>query len=157
VDHEGSHSVTDTAQREPATVVVTQPVKRGHDAEVRRWQETVNHAVGAFAGYLGNDVAPGGDDEWTVFYRFDSKPHLMKWLASPERAEVLDRGAHFFAGPATQHVLIRGSDAAMVTVVVSHPPGPRARRTSPPPRVGSAPEVRPGTAAGRESADRECG
>jgi antibiotic biosynthesis monooxygenase (ABM) superfamily enzyme len=124
VDHEGSHSVTDTAQREPATVVVTQPVKRGHDQEVRRWQDAVNHAAGAFAGYLGNDVAPGGDDEWTVFYRFDSKPHLMKWLASPERAEVLSRGAHLFDGPATQHVLIRGSDAAMVTVVVSHPVEP---------------------------------
>jgi antibiotic biosynthesis monooxygenase (ABM) superfamily enzyme len=110
--------MTHTAQREPATVVVTQPVKRGHDQELRRWQEAVNHAVSVFAGYLGNDVAPGDGGEWTVFYRFDSKPHLMTWLASPERADILGRGAHLFAGPATQHVLIRGSDAAMVTVVV---------------------------------------
>jgi antibiotic biosynthesis monooxygenase (ABM) superfamily enzyme len=64
----------------------------------RRWQEAVNHAASVFAGYLGNDVAPGDGGEWTVFYRFDSKPHLMTWLASPERAEVLSRGAHLFAG-----------------------------------------------------------
>jgi antibiotic biosynthesis monooxygenase (ABM) superfamily enzyme len=116
--------VTDTAQREPATVVVTQPVKRGLDQEVRRWQEEVNHAVGAFTGYLGNDVAPGDVGDWTVIYRFDSKPHLMTWLASPERAEVLRHGVHLFDGPATQHVLIRENDAEMVTIVVSHPVNP---------------------------------
>jgi uncharacterized protein len=76
-------------RREPATVVVTQPVKRGRDQEVRRWQEAVNAAVGEFTGYLGNDVASGNDGEWTVIYRFDSKPHLMKWLESPERAKAL--------------------------------------------------------------------
>jgi antibiotic biosynthesis monooxygenase (ABM) superfamily enzyme len=121
VDHEGIASATGTAQREPATVVVTQPVKPGHDQEIRRWQEAVNQAVGEFDGYLGNDVAPGGGGEWTVFYRFDSKPHLMQWLASPERAEILSHGAPLFDGPATQHVLIRGQDAEMVTIVVSHP------------------------------------
>jgi antibiotic biosynthesis monooxygenase (ABM) superfamily enzyme len=116
--------VTDTAQRGPATVVVMQPVKRGHDQEVRRWQEAVNDAVSAFAGYLGNDFAPGNDGEWTVIYRFDSKPHLMDWLASPERAEVLRRGVHLFDGPATQHVLIRENDAEVVTIAVSHPVDP---------------------------------
>jgi uncharacterized protein len=116
--------MTGTAQREPATVVVTQPVKRGHDQELRRWQETVNRAVSEFTGYLGNDVAPGGDGEWTVFYRFDSKPHLMEWLVSRERDEALSRGGHLFDGPATQHVLIRESDAEMVTIVVSHPVDP---------------------------------
>jgi uncharacterized protein len=124
VAYEGSQGVTGTVSREPATVVVTQPVRRGQDAEVRRWQDAVNHAVSEFAGYLGNDVAPGDGGEWTVFYRFDSKPHLMQWLDSPEWAEVLRRGAHLFDGPATQHVLIRESDAAMVTVVVSHPVDP---------------------------------
>jgi len=119
--YEGSQPGRGAAQREPATVVITQPVRHGHDQEIRRWQEAVNLAVGAFPGYLGNDVAPGGDGEWTVIYRFDSKPHLMDWLASPQRAEVLGHGAHLFDGPATQHVLIRENDAEMVTIVVSHP------------------------------------
>lgn len=112
--------MTDTAQREPATVVITQPVKHGHDQEVRDWQEAVNRAVSGFTGYLGNDIVAGDADEWTVCYRFDSKPNLMKWLASPERAEILSRGGHLFDGPATQHVLIRENDAEMVTILVSH-------------------------------------
>ena len=116
--------MTGTVSREPATVVVTQPVEPGHDQELRRWQEAVNRAVSEFTGYLGNDVAPGDGNEWTVFYRFDSKSHLMTWLSSPERAGVLHSGAHLFAGPATQHVLIRENDADMVTVVVSHPVDP---------------------------------
>jgi uncharacterized protein len=119
--------VAETAHREPATVVVTQPVRHGCHDDVRRWQEAVNHAVSAFTGYLGNDVAPGEAAEWTVFYRFDSKPHLMNWLSSPERAEVLDQGADLFDGPATQHVLIREQDAEMVTVVVSHAVDPADR------------------------------
>lgn len=117
--------VIDAAQSGPATVVVAQPMKRGHDKEVRRWQEDVNRAVADFTGYLGNDVATSGDGtEWTVIYRFDSKPHLLAWLASPERDEVISRGADLFGGPASQHVLIRDEDADMVTVVVSHPVDP---------------------------------
>ena len=105
-------------------MVITQPVRPGHDRDVRRWQEAVNDAVSAFAGYLGNDVAPGSDGEWTVIYRFDSKPHLMQWLSSPEREDLLRRGGHLFGGPPAQHVLIREDDADMVTIVVSHPVDP---------------------------------
>jgi hypothetical protein len=106
----------------PATVVVTHPMKHGHYQDVRRWQEDVNRTAAAFTGFLGSDVAASSEaDEWTVIYRFDSKPHLMSWLASPERAEVLSRGDDLFDAPQSQHVLIRDSDSDMVTVVVSHP------------------------------------
>jgi antibiotic biosynthesis monooxygenase (ABM) superfamily enzyme len=125
VNAEGTAAMT--AQQGPATVVVAQPVKRGREQDIRRWQDDVNRAVGEFAGYLGNDIASAADgngDQWTVIYRFDSKPHLMSWLKSPERAAVLGRGAELFAGPASQHVLIREDDADMVTVVVAHPVEP---------------------------------
>jgi antibiotic biosynthesis monooxygenase (ABM) superfamily enzyme len=113
---------TDTEQRGPATVVVAQPLKRGREEAARRWQQDVDRAVSGFAGYLGNDVATSGDGgEWTVIYRFDSKPHLMSWLASREREQVLDQAAGLFAGPASQRVLIREADTDLVTIVVSHP------------------------------------
>jgi antibiotic biosynthesis monooxygenase (ABM) superfamily enzyme len=127
VKTEGTAAVTDAAQHGPATVVVAQPVKRGREPDIRRWQDDVNRAVGEFTGYLGNDIASaaeGDGDQWTVIYRFDSKPHLMSWLTSQEREAVLSRGADLFAGPAYQHVLIRDDDADMVTVVVSHPVDP---------------------------------
>jgi len=117
--------VLDAEQRTPATVVIAQRMKHGRQDDVRRWQEDVNRAVAAFAGYVGNDVvASANADEWTVIYRFDSKPHLVSWLASPEREAVLRCGADLFDGPASQHVLVRDDDAELVTVVVSHPVDP---------------------------------
>jgi uncharacterized protein len=117
--------VLDAEQRTPATVVIAQRMKHGREDDIRRWQEDVNRAVAAFAGYVGNDVVASADaDEWTVIYRFDSKPHLVSWLASPEREAVLGRGAHLFDGPASQRVLVRDDDADLVTVVVSHPVDP---------------------------------
>jgi antibiotic biosynthesis monooxygenase (ABM) superfamily enzyme len=117
--------VLDAEQRTPATVVIAQRMKHGRQDDVRRWQEDVNRAVAGFAGYVGNDVVVSADaDEWTVIYRFDSKPHLVSWLASPEREAVLRRGAGLFDGPASQHVLVRDDGADLVTVVVSHPVDP---------------------------------
>jgi uncharacterized protein len=117
--------VLDAKQRTPATVVIAQRMRHGRENDVRHWQEDVNRAVAGFAGYVGNDVVASADaDEWTVIYRFDSKPHLMSWLASPERETVLGRGADLFDGPASQHVLVRDDDGDLVTVVVSHPVDP---------------------------------
>jgi antibiotic biosynthesis monooxygenase (ABM) superfamily enzyme len=97
-------------------------MKQGRRDDIRRWQEDVNRAVSEFTGYLGNDVAASAEaDEWTVIYRFDSKSHLESWLDSPERGEMLGRGAEFFDGPVSQHVLVREAEADAVTVVVAHP------------------------------------
>jgi antibiotic biosynthesis monooxygenase (ABM) superfamily enzyme len=120
-----AESARGAEQTSPATVVVSQRFKHGREEDVRRWQEDVNHAISSFAGYVGNDVAPSAEaDTWAVIYRFDSKPHLMSWLASSERDAVVSRGADLFDGPATQHVLVRDDDASLVTVVVSHPIAP---------------------------------
>jgi uncharacterized protein len=117
--------VLDAEQRTPATVVIAQRMKHGRQDDVRRWQEDVNRAVAAFAGYVGNDVVASADaDEWTVIYRFDAKPHRVSGLANPEREAVLRRGADLFDGPASQHVLVRDDGAGLVTVVVSHPVDP---------------------------------
>jgi hypothetical protein len=117
--------VIEAEQRGPATVVIAQRMKPGREGDVRHWQEDVNRVVSDFAGYLGNDVAgSAAADEWTVIYRFDSKPHLESWLASPERDELLGRGAGYFDGPAAQHVLVRDQDADVITVVVAHPVDP---------------------------------
>jgi antibiotic biosynthesis monooxygenase (ABM) superfamily enzyme len=125
VDAGDSSAAAGPAQAGPATVVISQPLKRGRAEAVRRWQEEVNRAVSGFAGYLGNDAAASGDgDEWTVIYRFDSKPHLLSWLSSHERDDVLGRGADLFDGPASQQVMIRDQGADQVTVVVSHPVDP---------------------------------
>jgi uncharacterized protein len=105
VEHAGTGPGTDAAPGPtgpaPATVLISQRVKPGREEDFRRWQDEVNRTVASFSGFLGTEVvAPkGAGGEWTVLYRFDSKPHLESWLGSSERAEVLAGGAALFDGP----------------------------------------------------------
>ena len=110
----------------PATVIVAQRVKTGRVEDFRRWQDDLNRTVAGFAGFLGTEVAtPSAEDqESTVIYRFDCKPHLEAWLDSSERKELLGRGADLFDGPASQQVVVGESDEDLVTVVVTHPVDP---------------------------------
>jgi antibiotic biosynthesis monooxygenase (ABM) superfamily enzyme len=122
----GTDPVTEPAREAPATVVIAQRVNAGREDEFRRWQEGMNRAVASFPGFLGTEVVPPAEEggEWTVLYRFDSKPRLERWLASPERAEILGRGEDLFDGPASQQVLMGEREEGLVTVVVSHPVRP---------------------------------
>jgi uncharacterized protein len=112
-----------TATPAPATVVITQCLWPGREAEFRRWQDDVDEAAAAFAGFLGTEVTPPGDTraEWSVVYRFDGTTNLKRWLDSGTRRDLLSRGADLFEQPPTQHVLIDERDDSTVTVVVSHP------------------------------------
>ena len=122
----GTEAEPEAARPAPATVVVSERVKPGREDDFRQWQEGMNRAVASFAGFLGTEVVPPGDEggEWTVIYRFASKPHLEAWLASSDRGEMLDRGADLFDGAASQRVLIGEREEEYVTVVISHPVGP---------------------------------
>ncbi len=125
-----SHGVadleSDAATLAPATVVVSQRVKSGRTADFRQWQDGINRAVASFPGFLGTEVVGPGDDsgEWTVIYRFDSKPHLEAWLGSSQRNAILERGAGLFDGSASEQVVIGALEEGLVTVVVSHPVDP---------------------------------
>ncbi|MFI8976555.1 antibiotic biosynthesis monooxygenase [Nocardia asteroides] len=107
----------------PATVVITQRLRAGREAEFRRWQAEVNDAAATFPGFLGAEVTPPGDAgaEWSVLYRFDDVEHLKHWLDSATRRELLARGTGFFEQPSTQHVLVDEPDEEVATVVVAHP------------------------------------
>ena len=122
----GTDAEREAGQGAPATVVVSQRVRPGRDDDFRRWQDGMNRAVASFDGFLGTEVVPPGDGgrEWTVIYRFDSKPHLEGWLASSVRGEILDRGVDLFDAAASQRVLIGEAEESFVTVVVSHPVDP---------------------------------
>src|SRR4051812_11339509 len=96
------------AERAPVTVIVGQRVAAGRDEEFRAWQEEVNRAVAAFAGFLGTEVVPPADpgDEWTVIYRFDSRENWETWMASLDRVSLLERGGALLVGEASQRVLV---------------------------------------------------
>lgn len=125
-DRVGSGSATGAARDSgaAATVIIGQQVREGCSEEFQHWQNDLNCAAGDYPGFLGAEITAPTEvqPDWVVVYRFDSVVHLRNWLNSSTRQEYLDRGAHLFAGPATQQVVTGGSkvDDPLVTVVVTH-------------------------------------
>jgi antibiotic biosynthesis monooxygenase (ABM) superfamily enzyme len=115
---------TDTPADGVATVIIGQHV-RDEDAEAfEAWQTETNDAASGFPGFLGAEVTrpTAVQPDWTVVYRFDSVVHVQNWLNSAMRQDLLDRGAAYFDGPATQQVLAHGDQPSppLLTVVVTH-------------------------------------
>jgi hypothetical protein len=81
------------ADGEPVTVVVARRVAPGRESDFLAWEGELTRAASRFSGFLGSGLlhpARAGDP-WHVVYRFDSRPHLARWEASPARAELLAR------------------------------------------------------------------
>src|SRR5689334_10645866 len=58
------------------------------------WERGVTAAVEGFAGYRATDVYPpaeGQQDEWVIVIHFDDEESLRRWLASPVRAEWVEK------------------------------------------------------------------
>lgn len=85
---------------EPATMVFTWQVKRGREADFKRWLHGITKASSAMPGALGTTILrpkkPGG--LYHIILRFDDSRHLADWLNSEEREAWL-RGVQ---GIATQ-------------------------------------------------------
>ncbi|MFE2019835.1 antibiotic biosynthesis monooxygenase [Streptomyces sp. NPDC059499] len=107
-----------------ATVILSRKVRPGMEREYEQWQEGVNAAAAEYAGHLGAEVSPPTDlqPEWVIVYRFDSVAHLQAWMNGATRQRLLDVGAKYFDGPATQQVISGGKQPTdpLVTVVVTH-------------------------------------
>jgi antibiotic biosynthesis monooxygenase (ABM) superfamily enzyme len=123
----GETTTEQTVRGGPATVVIGQRVRPGHDEEYRRWQDGLTATAATFPGYLGTEETPAGPHgDATLVYRFDAVEHLRRWLDSPVRRQLVEQGATLFDELPTQQVLV-GDDAGArpATVVVSHTVAPR--------------------------------
>lgn len=83
---------------EGLTVVVSHTVESRWEDEFVAWQEQVDLAQRAFAGFRGSETfrpVPGASEEWTTIFRFDTEDHLNAWLDSSERGRLLDSGRRF--------------------------------------------------------------
>lgn len=107
-----------------ATVVITQHVRAGREDDYRPWQDKTIDAARGFDGFEGAEVHPpstGGEQEWTVVYRFAAIDQLNEWLQSDVRERLIDEGRPFFDSPPKQEVLVGEPPAPeVITAVVSH-------------------------------------
>ncbi|WP_428569276.1 MAG: hypothetical protein ACP59X_10845 [Solidesulfovibrio sp. DCME] len=77
-----------------ASAVVSQRVPAGREDWFLAWQRGIAAAAEAFDGYRGTDVYPptaGQGEEWFAVIHFDAPGQLDSWLASPVRAQWVDR------------------------------------------------------------------
>jgi antibiotic biosynthesis monooxygenase (ABM) superfamily enzyme len=116
----GTQKSTDTA----ATVIIGQRVLAGCEQAFEAWQQELNSRAATYPGFLAAEINPPSavQPDWVVVYRFDSVAHVLAWINSATRQEMLAQGQPFFDGPGTQQVISGGSRPTdpLVTVVVTH-------------------------------------
>jgi len=95
-DGPGSWQVVagEDAETPPVTVVFSHRVKAGRVADFRAWRREVLTEMGRWPGFLGADTfdpQPGVQDDFVLIARFASAAGLESWMASRQRAALLER------------------------------------------------------------------
>jgi antibiotic biosynthesis monooxygenase (ABM) superfamily enzyme len=80
------------------SVVISTRIKPGSEAAYRAWELRIAAAQSKAPGFQGYRFEPpikGVQDDWLSVLRFDSEANLEKWLASPERLQLLEEAKPF--------------------------------------------------------------
>jgi antibiotic biosynthesis monooxygenase (ABM) superfamily enzyme len=77
-----------------ATVVITHRVKNNRQRDYEQWLEEIIPLSKTYPGHLGvqvirpiTDITP----TYTAIIRYDSKEHLLAWMKSPERQQLIEK------------------------------------------------------------------
>lgn len=95
------HLVEDSAKGvrpSPASAVISTRIKPGQERAYREWERKIAAAQARAPGFQGYRFEPpvsGLQEDWLAILRFDSEANLQGWLASPERAKLIEE-AHSF-------------------------------------------------------------
>jgi uncharacterized protein len=76
-----------------ATAVISHRVRDAQYADYERWLDRILPVVAAAPGFLDSQVirpVRGLTAGYTVILRFDHEAALRRWLASPERGQLID-------------------------------------------------------------------
>ncbi len=79
------------------TEVILSKVKPGKETDYRNWCVRIQAAQARYPGYRGSYLQPPTDKEnhWTTLLRYDTAEHLEHWMASAERAKLLEESQEF--------------------------------------------------------------
>lgn len=82
----------------PVSAVISTRIKPGQENAYKEWERKIAVAqarAAGFQGYRFEPPVPGVQEDWLTILRFDSEPNLQAWLASPERAKLLEESGSF--------------------------------------------------------------
>ena len=112
------------ARPEPATAVVTVPVKPDRRGEFSAWQAQMLDLVAQAPGYVSAEAAEPTDlseHEYVTIYRFESTDALKAWTESPIRLQQVAAIADALSGPESTNIVV-GKDTpggSEVTAVIN--------------------------------------
>ncbi|HEY2157386.1 MAG TPA: antibiotic biosynthesis monooxygenase [Isosphaeraceae bacterium] len=83
-----------------ATQVIFSRIKPGMEASYRTWAARMQQAQSRYPGYRGMYLQPpaAGGAHWITMLRFDTTEQLNAWIATPERAAMLEEARAFVEG-----------------------------------------------------------
>lgn len=84
-------------EADPVTAVSSVRVRDGCGDAYAEAHERLVQRMAGFEGFIRSELFPpveGVQDDTIVLFTFDDRPHLDRWLASGERAQILDEVAH---------------------------------------------------------------
>lgn len=107
-----------------AAIIIGETVRPGSEDAFVSWQEELNRAASAYAGFIGAEIHSPTPEQsrWSVIYRFDSIANLQAWINSATRQHLVAEKQRYCDGPAT-HQIVTGAAAptdTLVTTVVTH-------------------------------------
>jgi antibiotic biosynthesis monooxygenase (ABM) superfamily enzyme len=89
------------SRNDGATAVITHRVRPDKHADYEHWLNEIAPLCRAWTGHLDWHIVrpiPGVTETFTVIIRFDTTDHLKQWMASTERARLIEKVRPLFVG-----------------------------------------------------------
>ena len=102
-----SRPATEGSEDRGATMVITHRVRTDEHAQYERWLDEIQPMCKAWPGHLDWHIlrpVKGLPETFTVVIRFDTQAHLQQWMASSERARLIDSVRPLLVTPDNVHV-----------------------------------------------------
>ena len=113
------------------TVVVARRIRPGSEAAFGDWDRRIREAASAYPGFVDSEVQPPNlshPGEWVTVYSFDTADRLESWLASDDRAGLMEEVEPLLDGePSEQRIAGMRKASEPVTLVLSQRIDPRDR------------------------------
>lgn len=104
------------------TVIVARCARHGEERAFAAWLRELVDEAGRAPGFVGAEIQQPRADrprEWVTVYRFETSEFLERWLDSPRRRAIIERGERLAEGPAREQVVVLEHNVDPVTAVIS--------------------------------------
>ena len=89
-----------SATDQSATVVISHHIRPGQEANYEKWLREIVPLAKTYPGHIGVQIirpVAGATTKYTAIVRFDSREHLLAWMASKDRKRLIEKAQSLLA------------------------------------------------------------